>query len=158
MKNVLDLSRDLSDVVGYMPHKLWGFLIKHFICPITIVLFALGADENYSNAEGVVVGKTFGRYSGYPFTPYQIIGILCVCFVSFLFISSLILPQMYEVFDRSPEELIILEEHRKSLKASREASIETSRKTSIHAIKQANKQQTSIPESETEAGDDVAIE
>ena len=42
MKNVLDLSRDLSDVVGYMPHKLWGFLIKHFICPITIVLFALG--------------------------------------------------------------------------------------------------------------------
>ena len=65
---------------------------------------------------------------------------------------------MYEVFDRSPEELIILEEHRKSLKASREASIETSRETSIHAIKQANKQQTSIPESETEAGDDVAIE
>merc|ERR1712007_265775 len=71
--------------------------------------FALGADENYYNADGDIVGKTFGRYAGYPFTPYQVLGILCVAFVGFLFISSLILPQMYEVFDRSPEELILLE-------------------------------------------------
>ena len=136
MKNILDLSRDLSDVVGYMPHKLWAFLIKHFICPISIILFALGADENYYNADGDIVGKTFGRYAGYPFTPYQILGILCVAFVGFLFISSLILPQMYEVFDRSPEELILLEESRKSLKDTRKASIEASRKASLHAIQQ----------------------
>ena len=38
---------------------------------------------------------------------------------------------VHEVFDRSPEELILLEESRKSLKDTRKASIEASRKASL---------------------------
>ena len=90
-------------------------------------------------------------------TPYQILGILCVAFVCFLFISSLVLPQMYEVFDRSPEELILLEERRKNLKASREANDEAARKfASLQA--QHTKKQRSVRETETDTGDEVAVE
>ncbi|KAL7528211.1 hypothetical protein ACHAWF_002478, partial [Thalassiosira exigua] len=98
MRNVMDLSRDLSEVVGWMPHAVWGFLIKHFIPPIIIILFALGADA--TNDDGV---KTFGHYGGYP-QRYQVLGILVVVFAGFLFVSSLVFPKMYEGLQRPREE------------------------------------------------------
>ena len=93
MRNVTELTNDLSQVVGWMP-TVWGFLIKHFIPPILIVLFALGADEDTVDSEGNTV-KKFGHYSNYPTKPYQVLGILVVCFAGFLFVSSLVFPQMY---------------------------------------------------------------
>jgi len=84
MKNVMDLRRDLSEVVGPMP-AIWAFLIKHFIPPIVLILFALGADS-----------KQFWSYEGYVKWPYQVLGILVVIFVGFLFISSLAFPKMYD--------------------------------------------------------------
>lgn len=93
MRNVLELTNDLSQVVGWMP-SVWGFLIKHFIPPVLIVLFALGADEDTVDSEGNTV-KKFGNYGNYPTRPYQVLGILVVCFTGFLFVSSLVFPQMY---------------------------------------------------------------
>ena len=45
LKNVMDLKNDLSEVVGYIP-SAWAFLVKHFIPPIILVLFALGESSS----------------------------------------------------------------------------------------------------------------
>jgi len=95
MKNIMDLKRDLSQVVGFMP-TIWAFLVKHFIPPIILILFALGADS-----------KQFWSYEDYEKWPYQVLGILIVIFVGFLFISSLVFPQMYDFLSKpgQPENL-----------------------------------------------------
>lgn len=93
IRNVMDLRSDLSEVVGRMP-IVWAFLIKHFIPPIILILFALGADANMKDASGNEV-KVFGNYGGYVTSPYQVLGILIMVFVGFLFISSLVFPKMY---------------------------------------------------------------
>lgn len=88
-KNISDLKSDLSAVVGYLPFT-WTLLIKFFIPPVILILFGLSCDAE--NADGT---KVFGHYSGYVFSPYQILGLLCVVFTGFLFLSSLVVPQMY---------------------------------------------------------------
>lgn len=96
-KNVIGLKNDLSAVVGYIP-TTWALLIKHFIPPVVIILFA-----NLCNAETSSGDKTFGHYGGYPFRPYQILGILCVIFVAVLFFSSVAFPRMYDAFLKSDD-------------------------------------------------------
>ena len=88
-KNITYLKSDLSAVVGYLPFA-WTLLIKFFIPPVILILFGLSCDAE--NADGT---KVFGHYSGYVFSPYQILGLLCVVFTGFLFLSSLVVPQMY---------------------------------------------------------------
>ncbi|KAL7534461.1 hypothetical protein ACHAWF_004840 [Thalassiosira exigua] len=99
MKNVMDLRSDLSRSAGYLP-VIWAVLIKHVIPPVLLVLFFLGADATTSDADGNEV-KVFGRYGGYPTQPYQVLGVLTVVFVSFLFGSSLVFPQWYDVLQKS---------------------------------------------------------
>lgn len=93
-KNIAELQSDLSGVVGYLPF-IWTLLVKFFIPPVILILFGLSCDAE--NADGT---KVFGHYSGYVFSPYQILGILCVVFTGFLFLSSLIVPQMYSALQR----------------------------------------------------------
>ena len=84
--------------------SVWAFLIKHFIPPIICILFSLNCD-----ATTVVDGETvkkFGHYEGYPFKPYQILGILLVVFAGFLFVSSLVFPRMYDGMEKPPEESV----------------------------------------------------
>lgn len=84
--------------------SVWAFLIKHFIPPIICILFSLNCD-----ATTVVDGETvkkFGHYEGYPFKPYQILGILLVVFAGFLFVSSLVFPRMYDGMEEPPEESV----------------------------------------------------
>ena len=105
-KNVMDLCNDLRPVVGFMP-AAWGFLIKHFIPPLIVILFALGADEDIIITEDdgeVKVVKKFGHYEAYPNRPYQVLGILVVCFAGFLFLSSLFFPDMYAALQPEPPE------------------------------------------------------
>ena len=56
-----------------------------------IILFSLGADAENANGD-----KVFGHYGGYVTWPYQVLGILVVVFSGFLFVSSLIVPGIYE--------------------------------------------------------------
>ena len=107
MKNVMELSSDLSRVVGFLPQRAWSFLIKHFIPPILLILFFLGADATTLDAHGNTV-KVFGNYGGYPIS-YQVLGVLTVVFASFLFVSSLVFPKMYDALqelEKCPDETI----------------------------------------------------
>lgn len=97
-KNIADLRSDLSGVVGYLPFA-WTLLIKFFIPPVILILFGLACDAE--NADGT---KVFGHYSGYVFSPYQILGILCVVFAGFLFLSSLVAPNLYSALQRPEAE------------------------------------------------------
>jgi hypothetical protein len=93
-RNIADLKLDLSQVVGYLPFA-WTLLVKYFIPPVILILFGLACDAE--NADGT---KVFGHYEGYVTLPYQVLGILCVAFTGFLFLSSLIVPQMYSPLQR----------------------------------------------------------
>ena len=42
----------------------------------------------------------FGHYGGYPAKPFQLLGILSVAFVGFLVFSSLIVPRLYDAFQK----------------------------------------------------------
>jgi len=88
LKNIADLRSDLSGVVGYLPFA-WALLIKFFIPAVILILFGLSCDAESSNGQ-----KVFGHYSGYVTFPYQTLGLLCVVFTGFLFMSSLIAPKM----------------------------------------------------------------
>jgi len=94
LRNVMDLRADLSGVVGYIP-VAWAILIKFFIPPILLVLFSLGCDAKTSTGQ-----TEFGHYSGYPLL-YQLLGVFSVVFVGFLFVSSIIAPQLYGVFQKA---------------------------------------------------------
>lgn len=68
---------------GWIPSG-WAILIKHFIPQAIVVLFA-----NLCN------DKTLGKYGGYPFLPYQLLGIMCIAFVGFLLVGGIVFPRMY---------------------------------------------------------------
>jgi len=89
MRNVMHLRSDLSQSVGRVP-VVWAFLVKHFIPPIILVLFALFADADTKKGK-----KKFGHYGDYPTHPYQVLGILTVVFVCVLFFSSMVFPNIY---------------------------------------------------------------
>jgi len=94
LKDVMDLKHDLSEIVGYIP-ALWAVLVKHFIPPVILILFSLGADAETDTGK-----KVFGHYENYVFAPYQILGIMIVVFAGFLFVSSLVYPDMYAWFEK----------------------------------------------------------
>jgi SNF family Na+-dependent transporter len=92
MRNAMELKSDLSESAGYLP-TFWIVLVKHFIPPLIIILFALDTSS----------GK-FGAYGGYPVTPYQVLGIMTVVFAAFLFISSMVYPKMYSALEKPKNE------------------------------------------------------
>ena len=131
MRNVMDLRRDLSEVVGYMP-SVWGFLVKHFIPQCILILFALGADANITDSSGNEV-KEFGHYEGYVTRPYQVLGILIVVFTGFLFFSSLVFPKMYDAMQK-PEDAVETKKAHSSIHAEPENDLkETSAKEDVEA-------------------------
>jgi len=100
MSNVMELREDLISSVGHIP-VAWAFLIRHFIPPVLLILFFLGADATTIDEDGNEV-KVFGNYGGYA-SPYQILGILTVVFAGFLVASSLIFPKMYNALQTVDE-------------------------------------------------------
>ena len=97
-RNIACLQSDLSSVVGYLPFA-WACIVKFFIPPVILILFGLACDAE--NAKGQ---KVFGHYEEYAVSPYQVLGILCVVFTGFLFISSLIVPNFYSALQRPDPE------------------------------------------------------
>ena len=98
LSDVVSLRNDLAAVVGRLP-LFWAVIIKHFIPQIILVLFA-----NLCAAENASGDKTFGHYGEYVFWPYQLLGILIVVFVGFLFFSSIFRPELYGSLQRPDEE------------------------------------------------------
>jgi len=93
-RNIFDLRDDLSSVVGRIP-LIWAVLIKFFIPPVLLVLFAMGC------AARTDAGRTeFGHYGGYS-TSFQVLGVLAVAFVGFLFVSSVFAPRLYAGFKKT---------------------------------------------------------
>jgi len=94
-RNIIDLRDDLSMVVGHIP-LIWAVLIKFVIPPVLLVLFSLGCAAKTSSGE-----TEFGRYGNYPTLPYQLLGVLTVIFVGFLFFSAVVMPRIYSGFQKT---------------------------------------------------------
>ncbi len=52
LKDVMDLKNDLSEIVGYIP-AVWAVVVKHFIPPVILILFSLGADAETDKGKKV---------------------------------------------------------------------------------------------------------
>jgi len=94
LRNVFELRDDLAIVVGRIP-LVWALLVKFFIPPVLLVLFSMGCAATTDD------GKTeFGNYGGYPPT-FQVLGIMAVFFIGFLFFSAAIMPRLYTGFTKT---------------------------------------------------------
>ena len=91
--NVMDLKNQLSGVVGYMPW-MWAFMMKQMIPHILLILFI-----NLCVAENDDGDSLFGHYEGYVAWPFQVLGILCVCFAAILVLIGVAKPEVYFGFD-----------------------------------------------------------
>jgi len=107
LKNVMDLRSDLSEVVGYIP-SIWCLLIKHFIPPVLLILFFLGANATITDDAGNTV-KEFGHYGNYATKPYQVLGISAVVFAGFFFAPSLVSPRLYDALHKKEESIVEIE-------------------------------------------------
>eukprot|EP01083_Nonionella_stella_P098990 278440_1 len=139
MRNVMELRSDLVEVVGFMP-IVWALLVKHFIPLVIIILFSLDADS----------GK-FAFYSGYPTKPYQVLGVLIVVFAALLFVSSLVLPKMYNALQKPDEPVQTIKKPGSSIHVEPEnAPEDTVAKGDIEAqpegVKQTMPEETVEPE------------
>ena len=69
MGNILELRRELSESVGYLPWA-WAFLMKHVVPQVLLVLFfnLFFSQTDYGAID-------FGNYGGYLVWPYQAVGV-----------------------------------------------------------------------------------
>lgn len=88
-KNIDDYTKKLEEKVGHIP-SVWGFLIKHFIPPILLIMFALGASAKNDDGKPV-----FGYYGGYVAWPFQVMGILIVALAAIAVLVSFAAPGLY---------------------------------------------------------------
>lgn len=99
LKNVMGLREELQSICGYMPWA-WGFGMKHFIPQVLLILFInLASSDNGS-------GKPlFGNYGDYVKVPFQMLGILFVCFSFVTVMVGVIAPGLFEPFDLTTIEI-----------------------------------------------------
>jgi len=94
--NIFDFKKKVEPVVGLCPY-VWCFLIKQIVPHVLIVLLINLIDSKVQE-EGRFQGKTvFGHYGNYPYTPYQVLGILTFCFVAFVFLIGAIYPPIFDI-------------------------------------------------------------
>ena len=79
-KNMFDLRDRLRKQVGWLPW-VWAFFMKQFIPHLVLILFI-----NLAAADNATGESLFGHYGDYVSWPFQILGILTVAFVLFLFV------------------------------------------------------------------------
>ena len=99
LKNVMSLREEIESICGYMPWA-WGFGMKHFIPQVILILFInLASSDNGS-------GKPlFGNYAGYVKVPFQMLGILFVCFSFITVVVGVVAPGLFEPFDLTTIEI-----------------------------------------------------
>jgi len=84
--NIGRLRDQIQPCIGPIPF-IWMILTKNFVPHTCIMLFF-----------ELFTSPTFGAgsYEGYAIRPYQLLGLLCFIFITFLFIIGLIIPEVYE--------------------------------------------------------------
>jgi hypothetical protein len=91
--NVMELRDELSSVVGYLPW-VWAFAMKNMIPQILLILFI-----NLATSKNDADESLFGHYEGYIAWPFQILGILIVCFAGLFILVGAAAPQVFEAAD-----------------------------------------------------------
>lgn len=89
--NMLDFKAKVEPVIGTCPY-VWCFLIKQIVPHVLVVILINLCTSKTDTGESV-----FGNYSGYPTTPYQVLGVLTFCFTVFLFVIGAIYPPVYDI-------------------------------------------------------------
>ena len=111
-KNMFDLRERLQKQVGWLPWA-WAFFMKQFIPHLVLILFI-----NLAAADTATGESLFGHYGGYVSWPFQILGILTVAFVLFLFVLGLAAPNLYEGLELIDDKILEEDRVRKSEYAS----------------------------------------
>ena len=93
LKNVMSLREELQSICGYMPW-VWAFAMKHFIPQVLLILFI-----NLARADNGSGEPQFGNYGGYESMPFQMLGILFVCFSFATVAIGVVVPGIFEPFD-----------------------------------------------------------
>lgn len=91
--NVMELRDELSSVVGYLPW-IWAFALKNVIPQILLILFINLASSKNDDGESL-----FGHYEGYVAFPFQILGIIVVCFAGLFILVGAAAPKVFEAAD-----------------------------------------------------------
>lgn len=99
LQNAMELREELESICGYMPW-IWAFAMKHFIPQVLLILFFNLAWSD--NSEG---DPNLGNYEGYVKVPYQMVGIMLVCFVFLTMLVGLFAPALFEPFDLTTIEM-----------------------------------------------------
>lgn len=94
MGNVLRFRADVGGVVRYIPWA-WCVLVRHFIPPALLVLFA-----NLAAADTAAGKPKFGNYEGFK-TGYQAVGIGVFALSLGVVVLGLVFPRAYACFDVS---------------------------------------------------------
>jgi hypothetical protein len=92
--NIVALRDRMEIHIGHVPF-VWCLLMKHFIPHVLIILFVNLAQSTVVSEETDLDKPLLGNYGGYPFAPYQILGILVVVFTLILFLVGVIFPDLY---------------------------------------------------------------
>lgn len=110
--NIFDFKKKVEPVIGFCP-CVWCVLIKLIVPQVLIVILVNLIDSKVE--KGKFEGKSvFGHYENYPYTPYQVLGILMFCFTAFLFIIGAIFPPIFDILQPHAG---ICEESKKSTKS-----------------------------------------
>ena len=83
--------------------------MKQFIPHLILILFI-----NLAAADNAIGESLFGHYGEYVSWPFQILGILAVVFVLFLFVLGLAAPNLYEGLELIDEKIVEEDRVRKS--------------------------------------------
>jgi hypothetical protein len=93
LSNVMSLRDEVSSLVGYLPW-IWAFALKNIIPHILLILIINLATSKNSQGKSL-----FGHYEGYGFLPFQLLGILLVCFAASFVSVGVIIPQAFQNLD-----------------------------------------------------------
>jgi solute carrier family 6 GABA transporter-like protein 1 len=107
-KNMFDLRERLQTTVGWLPW-VWAFFMKQFIPHLILILFI-----NLAAADNAIGESLFGHYGEYVSWPFQVLGILTVVFVLFLFILGMVKPELYEGLELVDDKVLDEDRVRKS--------------------------------------------
>jgi hypothetical protein len=86
--NIFALKNRVQPTIQYIP-DIWAYLIKGAIPHLLIIVF-VNAAASESGGEAI-----FGNYGGYPTSPYQVMGFVCIAAAVLLFIVGFFYPDIY---------------------------------------------------------------
>jgi hypothetical protein len=86
--NIFALKNRVQPKIRYIPDA-WAYLVKGIIPHLLIIVF-INAAATKQDGENV-----FGNYGGYPTTPYQVMGFICIAFALILFLAGFFYPSIY---------------------------------------------------------------